>query len=119
MYKIPDDFNLTSIKSQTISQIAFGLNYITIFFNKGFIQFSGGFAFELDGHNFNYEEVYPVQNDYGLIKLLLEKQIIDIYTNIEKNNLYMKLDNGNLLLLFGSEQYESFIVNIDGKQIIV
>ena len=118
MYRIPDDFNLINIKNEVIIQIAFGLNFITLFFSKGFIQFSGSFSFYDKGQKYDYEEVYPVQDDYNLLKLL-EKKITQVITNEDRNVLILEFEDKIILKLIGSESYESYTLNIDGKEIII
>ena len=119
MYKIPDYFKISCIKNNVISQIAFGINFITLFFNKGFIQFSGSFSVQFNNQRFDYDEVYPVQNDYGLLKLLLEKEIVNVLTNERRNSLVLEFDGKIILELNGNEEYESFRLNLDGFEIIV
>jgi hypothetical protein len=118
MYRIPESFNLSDIKDETISQIAFGLNFVTVFFNRGFIQFSGSFVLHVDGKRFDYVEVYPVKNDFGLLKLL-EKKIVKVFTNDERNDLTIEFDTGIILQLKSVGQYESYTLNIDGQEVIV
>ncbi len=118
MYKIPEDFNVNSIKNDIISQIAFGLNFITLFFSNGLIQFSGSFSFLYDSRKHEYEEVYPVQDDFGLLNLL-EKRIVQVSVNNERNVLILEFETGAILELISNKEYESFRLNIDGKEIIV
>lgn len=118
MYKIPEGFNKDSIKNNTISQIAFGLNFITLFFSNGFIQFSGGFSILFDNQKKEYEEVYPVKKDYDIL-MLLEKKIIDVKINNERNVLTLEFEGAIILELIGSKEYESYILNICGKEIVV
>jgi len=118
MYKIPEDFNINSIKNEAISQIAFGLNIITLFFNNGLIQFSGSFSFHYDSLIQVYEEVYPVQGDFGLLHLL-EKRIVQVRVSNERNVLTLEFETGAILELISGKEYESFKLNIDGEEIIV
>ncbi|MBP6184082.1 MAG: hypothetical protein KA479_04025 [Saprospiraceae bacterium] len=118
MYKIPEDFNLNSIQNEEISQIAFGLNFITLFLSNGFIQFSGSFSFFYSSRKHIYDEVFPVQNDYGLLKLL-EKKIVKATINNERDALTLDFEEGIILELIGSKEYESFTINLAGKKILV
>lgn len=119
MYKIPENFNIKSLNNIVISQIAFGLNSVTLLHTKGFIQFSGGFSIRFDDQSIHHNEVYPVQDDFGLLKLLLEKEITDVQTNEERNSLVLEIEKRITLVLFGNEQFESFTLNYDGREIIV
>lgn len=119
MYKIPENFNINSLSNIVISQIAFGLNSITLYHNKGFIQFSGGFSIRFGDQIIHHNEVYPVQDDFGLLKLLLEKAVTDVQTNEERNSLILEFENKITLVLIGNDQYESFTLNHNGREIIV
>jgi hypothetical protein len=116
MYRIPE--NIDAIKNEIINQIAFGVNVITLFFSKGFIQFSGCFVFLYDGQKFEQDEVYPVQHDHGLLQLL-EKRITSIIVNNERNILTLEFEGRFVLKLIGSENYESYVLNINGEEVIV
>lgn len=118
MYKIPESFDISVLKSEIINQIAFGLNFVTLFFNKGFIQISGSFSFRYLGKQFNYYEVYPVKNDFGLLQIL-EKKITDVTLANNREELKIEFEGGVILCLMGNEMYESFIINIDGNEVRV
>lgn len=118
MYKIPDDFNPISIKNEAITQIAFGINFITLFHSNGFMQFSGRFSFQHNSQKYEYEEVYPVQNDYGLL-VLLEKKIVQVKINNERNALTLEFEGGIIIELIGSNDYESYTLKIDDREILV
>ncbi len=118
MYKIPEEFKISEIINEEINQIGFGLNYVTLFYNKGFIQFSGSFSFQHSGRKDDFNEVYPVKDDFGLLKLL-GKKITQIKTNDGRNILILWIDHNIILKLIGSKEYESYIINIHGKEVIV
>lgn len=119
MYKIPENFDIQGVKNEVISQITFSLNVISLHFGKGFIQFSGAFSMLYnDGQKVTYEEVYPVYNDYKLLELL-EKKINEISTNERRTDLIITFEGNNVLCLNGDENYESYLINIDGKEIRV
>ncbi len=118
MYKIPESFDILVLKSEVINQIAFGLNCITLFFDKGFIQFFGSFSFGYLGKQFNYDEVYPVKNDFGLLQIL-EKEIKNVTLANNREELKIEFEGGVTLCLMGNEMYESFIININGNKVRV
>jgi hypothetical protein len=118
MYKIPTDFNLRKIENERISQIAFSLNSVSLFFNDGFIQFSGSFSLFYQNQESNYYEVYPVRTDYRLLNLL-EKKIEKISVDDERTILIIKFEDEIILKLIGMKEYESYKININQKEIIV
>jgi hypothetical protein len=118
MYKIAEDINLNSLKNLIISQISFGLNYILLSMDDSSIQFSGPFLYKYNGMQFERDEVYPVNSDFGLLNLL-EKEIEDIYCNDERTSLTIHFGDDFILCLKSNEMYESFEMNIDGKRVIV
>lgn len=118
MYKIPIEFNIDKLKGEVITQIAFGLNFITLFFNQGIIQFSGTFTIHFRHRKIYYQEVYPVINDFGLLKLI-EKSIVGVEVNDYRNILTLIFEDEIKLQLTGNDNYESFRVKINDKEIIV
>jgi hypothetical protein len=118
MYKIPENYDFSVLKGEFINQIAFGLNTICIFFNKGFIQFTGSFSFRHLGKQFNYDEVYPVENDFRLLQIL-EKEITGITLANNREELKIEFEGETMLILIGDEMYESIIININGNEVIV
>lgn len=118
MYKIPSDYDISVLTGDTINQIAFGSNFITLFFEKGYLQFSGGFSFSVSGATVSYEEVYPVRDDFGLLRIL-EKEIYDVSIFSNREGFSIKFDGGIVLCVTSNEMYESFTLNIDGKEVRV
>lgn len=118
MYKIPENFDISVLKDEVINQIAFGLNFITLFFNKGFIQITGSFSFTFSGKQKNYNEVYPVVNDFGLLRIL-EKKVTNVSLNANRDVFIIKLEDGLTLCLKGNEMFESFMINVNGQEIRV
>lgn len=118
MYKVPKNVDFSILKDEVINQIAFGLNFITFFFNKGFIQVTGGFSFSCFGEQKSYDEVFPVENDFGLLQIL-EKKIINVSLNNGRDKLTIEFDQEMSLCLIGNDMYESFTIKIDGNEVIV
>ena len=118
MYKIPIDIDILKLQNDVVSQITFGMNYILISFNKGSIQFSGSFLFQFESKIYQRDEVYPVDFDFGLLKLL-EKKIKNIFCNKERTSLTIEFEGNLVLFLKSDEMYESFEINIDGRRVIV
>ncbi len=118
MYRIPETFDGNCLVNEIISHITFGINFITLSINKGFIQFSGSFAFNSKGKMVTQAEVFPVENDYGLL-IILEKKIIRAIVNVERNELEIEFEGNNKLLLSSNEFYESFHLKINELEFIV
>lgn len=118
MYKIPEDFNVSSIETEKVFQIAFGINFITLFFNSGFIQFSGSFSIIHEKQEVEYDEVYPVQNDYKLLNLL-EKEVKKVSLNEDRDVLTLEFEGDIILKLIGTKEFESFTININKREVIV
>ena len=118
MYSLPKDINLEKIKNETISQIAFGINYVLLVFTKSSIQFSGPFSFKSKGRIETRDEVYPVDFDFGLLQLL-EHKITHINCSSERTSIVIVFEDGSELSILSSEMYESYEINMDGERIIV
>lgn len=119
MYTIPINYNLNRLKNTKIIQVCFTLNTISLFFEKaGYIGIEGGFSFVYGGNRYDYKGVYPIINDYNLLKLL-EKEVTNVYTNAKRTELTLEFEENMVLELIGSEMYESFTLNIHGEKVIV
>lgn len=117
MYKIPSDFNSERLCGQTITQICYGINTISIMIDIGYIGFEGSFVFKNNGERVEVDEIYPAK-DWGLLNLL-EKKITNIEIDSERTILTLHVEDNMLLSLIGTPFYESFSVKIDGKEFIV
>lgn len=118
MYKIPKSFDISVLKNEIISQIAFGLNFVTLFFSKGFIQIEGEFATIFENQLFEYAEIYPVKNDFGLLHLL-EQKIIEINVSNDRSTLELVFESGFSLKLKGNEAFESYRIKINDEEVVV
>lgn len=118
MYKIPETFDSSALVNETIFQVAFGLNYVAIYFNKGLIQISGGFSIRYLEKQFTYDEVYPVENDFGLLRIL-EKKIVRLDISDDREELKIEFEGNTILHLTANEMYESYLIVIDGNEIRV
>ncbi|MDR1182228.1 MAG: hypothetical protein LBL13_09670 [Bacteroidales bacterium] len=116
MYPIPKDINLQIFKGAIVQQVCFTINTIILLFeNKGYIQIEAAFVIKRQ-NEFKQYEVYPVYYDKDVLKLL-EKKVLDIYP--KNNNLVIEFEDNYLIELINDGQYESFIINIDGKTTVI
>jgi hypothetical protein len=118
MYRIPENYNIDALIGETIFQIAFGLNFITLFFNGGYIQLEGAFATTFDNNTREYDEVYPVKSDFGLLQLL-EHKIVGVKVNSNRDVVSLLFENGSSLKLIGNENYESYVISLSNNEIRV
>lgn len=118
MYKIPEYLDISAIEGEAVNQIAFGLNVITIFFSKGFIQIFGFFLFTHKNRKRYYEEIYPIKSDFGLLHIL-ERKITNISVNGSRDVLTITFEGGSILELISAELYESFTITIDDKSVVI
>jgi len=118
MYKIPKNNNYSVLNSKKIIQITFRLNVVVLFFENGFIQFSGSFSTENNGKCKNYDEVYPVNSDFGLLEIL-EKEITNIVISKNYDVLELEFENNFKLCIKSNEFFESFVININGSEDII
>jgi len=118
MYKIPCDFDCKELINEHLNCIGFGVNYVILHFNKGFIQFSGKFIVKNNFKTKSYDEVFPLKHDFGLL-LFLNKKIIAINISNNQNNLELIFEESLNIELIGDKFYESFIVNINQQEVII
>ena len=119
MYKIPEDFDFSCFKGKTLNQISFGLNVIIIFFSTDiFIQWSGSFKVFRENLEIEYDEVYPVTDDSGLLNFL-EKTVINVYSDEDRCNLFLTFEDNSKIVLCSDSGYESFSLNVKGIQTII
>jgi hypothetical protein len=118
MYKIPETFDASALENETIFQIAFGLNYVSLYFNKGMIQVSGSFSICYLEKQFTYDEVYPVENDFGLLRIL-EKKMVRLDISDDREELKIEFEGNTTLYLIANEMYESYLIVVNGNEIRV
>lgn len=118
MYQIPEAFDLGHLRGEILEQVVFSINCITLLFTSTKIFVWGGFTLICDGHETCKDEVYPVNTDYGILKLL-EKTVVDIHSNDSRTDLYISFTNECHLILKGSSQYESYEIIVNDEPFIV
>lgn len=118
MYKIPENFDATSLKDKIINQVTYGINFIALFFDEGFIQIEGRFHFNNGKSRYDCNDLYPVQNDLGLL-VLLEKSITKVVINDNRDDIILFFEKGMFLKLIGDKEYESYKISINDIEILV
>ncbi|MDQ1267169.1 MAG: hypothetical protein QG635_2323 [Bacteroidota bacterium] len=119
MYKIPVNYNIDELLGSSITQICFCSNLIhVILSNNIYIEIMGSFTLKIDERSKYYEEIYPITNDFGLLNLL-DKEIKKVNTNNKRETLQLEFEEQMHLICHGNEYYESFIISINGSEIIV
>lgn len=118
MYSVTNIEVIKGIEGRRIIQITFNVNTIALYFDGGYIQFSGPFVFAKNKDVLRFDEVYPVKRDYGLLTLL-ENNVTSVEQDETHRNLIFKFETGATLELIGDDGYESYLINIDGKEIRV
>ncbi len=118
MYKIPENFDISILRDKTITTISYGINFISLFFEDGFIQILNSFVINVNNNPIKYDNLYPIKKDFGLL-VLIEKQIVEIKTSKDRDTLHLFFDENVDLLIHSDEMYESFEINYQDEQIIV
>jgi hypothetical protein len=118
MYKIPLNFDLKVLEKKRIGQISFGLNVVALYFDSGFVQFSGEFRIADKQNTKEYSEVYPISDDRGILNLL-EQEILKAVTNPDRTELTLIFENDYSLTLISCPHYESFTIVIGENEILV
>lgn len=120
MYKIPQTFDITKLQGRSVSGITFGLNIIHLSLDETFgsIEITGNFSIDNGHHTCIYEEIYPITDDMGLLKLL-EKSITLITINESRDTLVITFEDNSILTLIGNEYYESYSIKIGRVEILI
>lgn len=118
MYKIPKNYNVDNLKGERISQISFGINFISFFFSKGYITMEGSFSTQIKHQTRDFAEIYPIKHDFGLLALL-EQKIVFVDINDDRTVLTLSFENEFTLNLIGDENYESYTLKINNEEITV
>jgi hypothetical protein len=66
----------------------------------------------------NRFEVYPIENDFGILKLL-EQKIKEILVDKSNNNLFILFENQISLTILASSNYESYTIKTDDNSLRV
>jgi hypothetical protein len=119
MYKIPLNFDVKSLEGKEVQQIGYASNVITIYFTDGgFIQIMGPFSLIHNNNVVKCNEIYPLNNDYGFLKLL-DKKILESKSNEERDELSVKFENDYTLILESNDFYESFFIKFGREEILI
>ena len=118
MYTIPAGFNLTQFHGAIVEQICFALNNICLMLNNcRYISFEGDFHFYEETQNHpGIMSVYPVNKDFGLLKLL-EQKIEILEVEQVSSNLLVVFENKMKLKLIASINYESYSLKSEDQLI--
>jgi|GEM_PF-2517737 len=119
MYTLSKEFDFTRLQGAVVQQICFSKNNISLLLEKiGYITIEGRFTLSDDrGNKFDFE-VYPVDKDFGLLKLI-EQKIEKVATNEMRTDIIFTFDDGHVLVLIGDENYESYSIRVDNDEIRV
>lgn len=118
MYSIPIDFNLSQLNGATVQQVCFAANVVSIMLDSSrYISFEGEFILTEQDGKANKFEVYPIENDFGLLKLL-EQKIIEISVD-KSDNLFLLFENQVSLSILASKDYEAYTIKTDDNLIRV
>lgn len=119
MYKIPENFDFSTFENKSINQISFGQNVVTIYFSPEiYIQWTGPFKISKENRETAYEEVFPVKNDFGLLKFL-EKKVETAGTDKNRNNLLLVFEDKSVIEIISDFAFEAFSLYINGERILV
>ena len=119
MYTISNNYDLQRLKGASVQQICFTKNTISLLFEGDrFITFEGRFCLIDDSGVEKDFSVYPVYNDLGLLKLI-EQKIEKVNTNVKRTDLILQFDNEHTVILYGDENYESYIIRIGDDEVRV
>jgi hypothetical protein len=119
MYKIPESFDFSHFKGKALNQVSFGQNVVIFFFsNDIYIQWSGRFSVFMGNAKIEFNEVFPVKNDFGLLSLL-EKKVLNIYTDKTRSSLFIVFEDDCILEIYSDDSFESFTLYTNGIQVIV
>lgn len=119
MYLIPEDFDSMLLENSFITQISFSVNTISLFFEEiGYITIEGNFSFERKGQKMEYKDIFPIRSDFGLLNLL-EKKLINLDIIDERSGLKLEFEDNMVVYLVGIDNYETFKINIKGKEIVI
>jgi hypothetical protein len=110
MYSIPKNFNLSQLNKALVQQVCFAANVISLMLeNSRYISFEGEFILTDANGNANKFKVYPVENDFGILKLI-EQEIIEITVSEPENDLHILFENKMSLIIIASKYYESYTI---------
>lgn len=118
MYSIPNDITNTFLNNDAVKMICYNINQIYIHFESSIsIAIEGQFILTKDGVEHLFD-VYPVSFDHGLLALL-ENKVRSVNISNSRKNLEIEFENGAVLIILGSDDYESYTIKIDDRAIII
>ena len=120
MYDIDKSFRFQKLIGQKVEQITFATDNVTIFFGVGddYIQILSYFELNTPERSYYCKDVYGMRNAHGLLELI-GKKIKEIYVDYDENNVQLVFTEGYSLSIFDDEDYESYWIMAEGKEMLV
>lgn len=117
MYTISNDLEFQLLHSQLVSEICYGEGSITLHFEKEFyIQLYGYFSF-FDTLKINdFDSIFPVISDHGLLILLSKKVVGHV---IDETGLKVLFNNQMYIKIKNNAHYETALICLSGRIIHV
>lgn len=119
MYSIPEEFDIMVWNDATLEKVSFGANTIVFHFDRApGVQTDGPLGLSTETRQFYYDEIFPVQDDMGLLRLLGQKVTL-VSTDEERKNLSLEFENGYTLELLNNPEYESYFIQTEEGQLVM
>jgi hypothetical protein len=118
MYRIPENISENFLEGAIVEMICFNISQIYIYFdNKVQIIIEGRYSLNVAGYE-NTFDVYPVTSDNRLLQLI-NKRVMIVEIDNERKNLLIKFEEENTLAIVNNDSYESCIIKIGDRVIIL
>lgn len=119
MYKIPEDITNDFLRGKIVKMICFNLNQIYIHFDSLIqITIEGQYSLVNEKREECFFDVYPITSGTEIL-LLLEKEVVNIKINKSRTDLSIQFENDTVLNIIGNDSYESYVIKISDRVIIV
>ena len=118
MYGLPKDFDVSVFIGKTLDLVCFSVNTVNLIFEKNVsIIIMSSFIYQHNcTENTNIQKIPVSSSDL----MCLVGQVIEHAEGHENGALVLHLDNGQILTILDEfQQYESYMINIGDKEIIV
>lgn len=119
MLPIPEDMDLSILRECKVSEVCYAQDGITVHFGlNAYITINGYFAFRHGKQRHEYYKITPVENDYGLLKLL-GAEVREVYMSNNRDSMTIEFADDNRLELMGHMIEDSYTIHILDKEAIV
>lgn len=118
MYKFTSDFDYSLFVGQSIDEISFTKGTVLLIFQTIKLQLSGSFGLKINNQQTDFDEIFPIESDFQLLKIL-DKKIVSYSVSNDLDKLELIFSDNIILTLNNNPKYECFDIYHNSNRYII